>query len=158
MSDGLREPDRSCCSRNKPVSDGVLLCTSNPLAKEIPMNIHRIRNIVPRPGRTKALAALAAVGLALAVAGPASAEPKQTPAPAKKGCEVQLKGPGAGQSIVYPDGHSFSVYAQSDRKTHTYTCNDGKWTETVSLTAGPAAWRNVAISEAGGALQAVRLR
>ena len=116
------------------------------------MNIHAIRNIVPRPGRTKALAALAAVGLTLAVAGPASAEPNKTP-PAKKGCEVQLKGPGAGQSIVYPDGYSFSVYAQSDSKTHTYTCNDGTWKETVSLTAGPAAGRNVAIVRAAGALQ-----
>jgi hypothetical protein len=122
------------------------------------MTIHRIRSSVPRPGRTKALAALAAVGLALAVAGPAFAEPNKTPAPEKKGCEVQLKGPGTGQSIVYPDGYKFSVYAQSDRKTHTYTCNDGKWNETVSLTAGPTTWRNVAILGAGGALQAVQVR
>ena len=113
------------------------------------MNAHGIRSI-------KALAALAAVSLALAVAGPASAEPNKTPE--KKGCEVQLKGPGAGQSIVYADGYSFSVYAQSDRKTHTYTCNDGKWTETVSLTAGAAMWRNVAILGTAGALQAVKLR
>jgi hypothetical protein len=48
---------------------------------------------------------------------------------------VQLKGPGAGQSVVYPDGYSFSVQAQ-DNKTHTYTCNDGTWKETVALTAG----------------------
>jgi hypothetical protein len=85
--------------------------------------------------RPTAMAALAAAGLALVAAGPASAEPKNPPA--KKGCEVQLKGPGAGQSIVYPDGYSFSVYAQSDSKTHTYTCNDGTWKETVSLTAAP---------------------
>jgi hypothetical protein len=121
------------------------------------MNVHGIRSIAPRPGRTKALAAVATVGLALAVAGPAFAEPNQTP-PAKKGCEVQLKGPGAGQSIVYPDGYKFSVYAQSDNKTHTYTCNDGTWKETVSLTAGPAGWRNVAIVAKAGALQAVQLR
>jgi hypothetical protein len=122
------------------------------------MTIDRIRSIVPRPGRTKALAALAAVGLALAVAGPAFAEPNQTPAPAKKGCEVQLKGPGAGQSIVYPDGYKFSVSAQSDNKTHTYTCNDGTWKETVSLTAGPRTWRNVSILGTAGALQAIQLR
>ena len=114
------------------------------------MNAHGIRSI-------KALAALAAVSLALAVAGPAFAEPNTTP-PAKKGCEVKLQGPGAGQSIVYADGYKFSVYAQSDRKTHTYTCNDGKWTETVSLTAGAAMWRNVAILGTAGALQVVQVR
>jgi hypothetical protein len=86
--------------------------------------------------RRGALAALSAVTVALVAAGPAAAESK-TPAapPAKKGCEVQLKGPGAGQSIVYPDGYSFSVQGQ-DSKTHTYTCNDGTWKETVTLTAG----------------------
>jgi hypothetical protein len=122
------------------------------------MNIHGIRTIVPRPGRTKAPAALAALGLALAVAGPAFAEPNKTPTAEKKGCSVQLQGPGAGQSIVYPDGYKFSVSAKNDGKTHTYTCNDGKWTETVSLTAGPATWRNVAIVRTAGALQAVQLR
>jgi hypothetical protein len=86
--------------------------------------------------RGTALAAVVTAGLTMISAGPASAEPKSPPA--KKGCEVQLKGPGAGQSIVYPDGYSFSVYAQSDSKTHTYTCNDGTWKETVSLTAAPA--------------------
>ena len=83
-----------------------------------------------------AVAALAAVALALGAAGSASAETNQTP-PAKKGCEVQLKGPGAGQSIVYPDGYSFSVQGSNDGKTHTYKCNDGKWEETVALTAPP---------------------
>ena len=120
------------------------------------MSTHRIRSFVPRPGRARALGFLAAVGLALAIAGPASAEPNKTP-PAKKGCEVQLKGPGAGQSIVYPDGYKFSVYARSDSKTHTYTCNDGTWSETVSLTAGPATWHNVTILGRAGALQVVRL-
>jgi hypothetical protein len=85
--------------------------------------------------RATAVAAVFSAGLSIVAAGPASAEPKSPPA--KKGCEVQLKGPGAGQSIVYPDGYSFSVYAQSDSKTHTYTCNDGTWKETVSLTAAP---------------------
>ena len=89
-----------------------------------------------RKSRRTALAAVSAVAVALAAAGPASAETKTPTAPAKKGCEVQLKGPGAGQSIVYPDGYSFSVYAQNDGKTHTYTCNDGTWKETVALTAG----------------------
>ena len=80
-------------------------------------------------------AAVSAVVVALAVAGPAAAESKTPVAPAKKGCEVQLKGPGAGQSIVYQHGYSFSVQGQ-DNKTHTYTCDDGSWKETVSLTAG----------------------
>jgi hypothetical protein len=80
-------------------------------------------------------AALVAAGTVLAAAGPASAQPKDTPG--KKGCEVQLKGPGAGQSIVYEDGYSFSVIDGSTGKKHTYTCNDGKWTETVSISRAP---------------------
>ena len=111
------------------------------------MNIHRIRTVVP----------VALAGLALAVAGSAAAAPNQTPPPAKKGCEVQLKGPGAGQSVVYPDGYKFSILAQ-DNKTHTYTCNDGAWKETVTLTAGTTTLRNVAIVQTAGALQAARLR
>jgi hypothetical protein len=99
--------------------------------------------------RAKAITALATASLVLAAAGSASAEPKQS-APAKKGCEVQLKGEGAGQSIVYADGYSFSVYAKSDSKTHTYTCNDGKWSETVSLTASPLHLGGVAAPIATG--------
>jgi hypothetical protein len=122
------------------------------------MNTHSIHSIAPRMNRMKALVALAAVGLALAVAGPGFAEPNTGQAPAKKGCSVQLQGPGAGQSIVYPDGYKFSVTASNDNKTHTYTCNDGKWTETVSLTAGGGRlWRNVAILSTAGTLQAVQL-
>jgi hypothetical protein len=89
------------------------------------------------------LVGLAALGLALATAGPAGAESKTpTAPPAKKGCEIQLKGPGAGQSVVYQHGYSFSILAQ-DNKTHTYTCDDGSWKETVTLTAGP---RSLAVS------------
>jgi hypothetical protein len=58
---------------------------------------------------------------------------------------------------VYPDGYKFSVVAEHDRKTHTYTCNDGKWTETVSLTAGSATLRSLTIL-ATGAVRAVALR
>ena len=78
---------------------------------------------------------LVAAGLALVAAAPASAQPTSPTAPAKKGCEIQLKGPNAGQSVVYPHGYKFSILAQ-DNKTHTYTCNDGEWKETVTLTAG----------------------
>ena len=88
-----------------------------------------------RHTRRTALAVLSAAAVALAAAGPAAAESKEPVAPAKKGCEVQLKGPGAGQSIIYEHGYSFSVVGQ-DNKTHTYTCNDGTWSETVSLTSG----------------------
>src|SRR5688500_10383159 len=88
-----------------------------------------------RHTRRTALAALSAVALAPAAAGPAAAESKRPAAPGNTGCEVQLKGPGAGQSIVYPHDYSFSVQGQ-DNKTHTYTCNDGTWKETVSLTSG----------------------
>jgi|SRR4029453_17362547 hypothetical protein len=113
---------------------------------------HRNRSILPC---TRALGALASVGLALVVAGPAFAEPAKPPA--KKGCSIKFEGPGAGQSIVYPDGYSFSVKA-TDGKTHTYSCRDGKWTETVSLTAGQATLRNVTILGTAGALRRVRPR
>src|SRR5215212_3058095 len=82
-----------------------------------------------------AVAALATAGLTLVLADPAGATGKTPTPPAKNGCEVQLKGPGAGQSIVYPHDYSFSVVGQ-DNKTQTYTCNDGTWKETVTLTAG----------------------
>ena len=88
-----------------------------------------------RHTRRAALAVLSTAAVALAAAGPAAAESKTPIAPAKKGCEVELKGPGAGQSIVYPHNYSFSVQGQ-DNKTHTYTCNDGTWKETVSITTG----------------------
>jgi hypothetical protein len=104
---------------------------------------------------TNFLAALGAVVVALLVAGPAFAEPNNPPA--KKGCTVTLQGPGAGQSIVYPDGYSFSVYASNDHKTHTYTCNDGKWIETVSFTTGSATLRSLTVL-ATGAVRAVALR
>jgi hypothetical protein len=101
----------------------------------------------------KALAAVTAVSIALVTAGPAGAESKDPTPPVKKGCEVQLKGPGAGQSIVYPHGYSFSVSGQ-DNKTHTYTCNDGTWKETVSLTAPPSTVGSVALPiVTGGTLQ-----
>jgi hypothetical protein len=86
--------------------------------------------------KTTILAGIAAAGLALIAAGPAGAQPTSPTPPAKKGCEIQLKGPNAGQSVVYQHGYSFSILAQ-DNKTHTYTCDDGEWKETVKLTAGP---------------------
>jgi hypothetical protein len=86
---------------------------------------------------TRITLALATAGLALAVAGPAFAEPNTGKAPAKKGCSITFNGPGAGQSLEYPDGYKYVVNA-TDGKTHTYTCNDGKWTETVSLKASGA--------------------
>ena len=92
----------------------------------------------------------------LGVAGTASAEPNTGQAPAKKGCSITFNGPGAGQSIEYPDGYKFSVNA-TDKKTHTYTCNDGKWTETVTLTAGTLSWRNYTILSTAGTLQAIQL-
>ena len=91
--------------------------------------------MVLRHTRRATVVALSAAAVALAAAGPAAAESKTPAAPAKKGCEIQLKGPGAGQSVVYQHGYSFSILAQ-DNKTHTYTCNDGEWKETVKLTAG----------------------
>lgn len=84
--------------------------------------------------------ALASTAIALIAAGSAHAEPAKTSTPAKKGCSIKFEGPGAGQSIVYDHGYSMSVKA-TDGKTHTYTCDDGTWKETVSLTAAPVGTR-----------------
>jgi hypothetical protein len=130
-----------------------------PTFKETPMNSHDTHDIVSRARRSKVVAALAAVGLALAVAGSASAAPNTgSQTPAKKGCSIQLQGPGAGQSIVYAHGYKFSVYGENDKKTHTYTCNDGKWEETVTLTAGGTRWGNFRIVGTAGALEAISFR
>ena len=96
--------------------------------------------------------AVAATAIALVVAGSAHATPPKTATPAKKGCSIQFQGPGAGQSIVYPDGYSMSVKGANDGKTHTYTCNDGTWKETVSLTAAPRGGK----APVRGTLQRVR--
>lgn len=108
------------------------------------MNVKRFRT-------AKAITALATVSVVLAAAGPASAAPKPS-APAKKGCEIEFKGEGAGQKLVYEHGYSMSV-SGTDGKTHTYTCNDGKWTETVSLTAPPHVGGLAAPIVTGGTLQ-----
>jgi hypothetical protein len=39
---------------------------------------------------------------------------------------------------------------ENDNKTHTYTCNDGTWNETVSLTAHPGG-----LAAPAGSLQVV---
>jgi hypothetical protein len=91
------------------------------------MNIHGTRIAF--------LAALVAVFVALVVAVPAFAEPNNPPA--KKGCTVTLQGPGAGQSIVYLDGHTFSVYGQNDHKTHTYTCTTASGSRRSASPPGP---------------------
>src|SRR5262245_28577900 len=107
--------------------------------------------------RMKTVVALATVALSLGVAGTASAQPNTGQTPAKKGCSIQFQGPGAGQSLVYPDGYKFVVNA-TDGKTHTYTCNDGTWTDTVSLTASGTSLfsRNLSILSTSRTLQAVQ--
>jgi hypothetical protein len=97
------------------------------------------------------LASVAALAITGSAMSTAQAQPNGD-APAKKGCEVQLKGPGAGQSIVYEHGYSFSIQDKSTGKTHTYKCNDGKWEETVSLKA-PGSTRFGAVNTAVGTVQ-----
>src|SRR5262249_28075048 len=98
------------------------------------------------------LTALAALAFAfvLIAAGPARAEPNtggSGPGPTKA-CGIRFEGPGAGQSLEYPDGSSLSVNG-TDGKKHTYTCNDGKWTETVSIVAQPPRWSGIAVVQTG---------
>lgn len=105
-------------------------------------------------GRVTFLAALGVTSLAFVAATPASAinrsyEPIDAEAPvikrtantddtgSKKGCSVNLQKPDGspGQTVVYEHGYSFSVINGVTGKTHTYTCNNGTWDETVSSTS-----------------------
>ena len=79
---------------------------------------------------------VAAIVVGFVTAGGVQAEPVK-PTSTKKGCTITLQGPGAGQSVVYDDGYSFSVTDKATGKTHTYKCNDGVWTETVSKISAP---------------------
>jgi len=98
------------------------------------------------PVRARLLAALGAASIALIAAAPADAayrsyEPgeggdapiertttAEQPTSTGAGCSVTLS---TGQSIVYPDGYSFSVTNKATGKKHTYTCKNGAWVETV---------------------------
>ena len=101
-------------------------------------------------GKAGLLATLGVTGLALIAASPASAiyrdyeagsdEPvitrtaSQDDGTAKKGCTLAVLGPdGKTQStITYAHGYSFSTVNKATGKTHTFTCNNGTWEETVS--------------------------
>jgi hypothetical protein len=84
-----------------------------------------------------AMTAITAAAFFFVIASVSQAQPNTGGNGAKKGCTIKFEGPGAGQSIEYEDGYSMSVVDRSTGKTHTYTCNDGKWTETVSIVAQP---------------------
>jgi hypothetical protein len=107
-----------------------------------------------RTGRASILAALGVTSLALVAATPASAiyrdyEPSEAEAPVvertantddtsgNEGCTITLQNPDGspGQSVKYAHGYSFSVKNKATGKTHTYTCNNGKWEETVNATS-----------------------
>ena len=102
-------------------------------------------------GKARLVAGLGVMSLALIAASPASAiyrdyeagyeEPppfertaSQDDGNAKKGCTLAVQSPdGKTQStITYAHGYSFSAVNKATGKTHTYTCNDGTWVETVS--------------------------
>jgi hypothetical protein len=85
------------------------------------------------------IAALAATfAVAAVAAAPANATDNTNSTPPKKGCTVNMQNPDGspGQSIKYDHGYSFGVKNRATGKTHTYTCNDGKWDETVAFTPG----------------------
>ncbi len=86
------------------------------------------------------------------------AETNQTPPSTdKKGCEIQLQNQRQKLSITYPHGHTFSVVDSNDHKTHTYTCNDGKWDETISITARPTRPTVAVLGLSHGVLRVTRV-
>ena len=106
-------------------------------------------------GKARLVAGLGVMSLALIAASPASAiyrdyeagyeeatierTASQDDGGAKKGCTLAVLSPdGKTQStITYAHGYSFSTVNKATGKTHTYTCNNGTWEETVS-SVGPA--------------------
>jgi hypothetical protein len=105
-------------------------------------------------GKVTILAALGVTSFALIAASPADAiyrsyEPIESEAPVpervmaqddttgKASCSLTLS---TGQTIVYAHGYSFSVVNKATGKTHTFTCQDGKWVETVNSTAPTRNW------------------
>jgi hypothetical protein len=105
--------------------------------------------------RARVLATLVAAGAVLIAAAPADAiyrdyeggfdddptidrtiEKDDTGTAPKEGCSVNLQNPDGspGPTVKYDHGYSFSVQNKATGKTHTFTCNDGKWEETVNFT------------------------
>jgi hypothetical protein len=81
---------------------------------------------------------------------------------AKKGCTLAVLSPdGKTQStITYAHGYSFSIVNKATGKTHTFTCNNGTWEETVSATSPVTGNRYVADTayvDAAGDLATVNL-
>ena len=81
----------------------------------------------------------------------------------QKGCTVDIKAPdGSTQSsITYPHGYSFKAVNKATGKTHTYTCENGTWKETVSAvspTSGNSWEADSLFVEDSGTLAGVNLR
>jgi hypothetical protein len=108
----------------------------------------------PRRTRNRILVALGVAVLALVAASPASAiyrdydpgdsEPviertatKDDTTTGQASCSLTLS---TGQTIVYDHGYSFSVQNKATGKTHTFTCENGKWVETVSAVVPTRSW------------------
>lgn len=113
---------------------------------------HRSRR--PRRIRNRILVPLGVAVLALIAASPASAiyrsyDPGDSEPPViertaaqddtggKASCSLTLS---TGQTIAYDHGFSFSVLNKATGKTHTFTCNNGKWEETVNSTGPTRTW------------------
>jgi hypothetical protein len=100
--------------------------------------------------RRRGAALLTAAGIALLAAGSAHAQPNTSPT--RKGCTINLQRPDGspGQSVTYADGYSFSVKNAATGRTHTYTCVDGTWVETVSsrAPAGGPRWEATSVTMA----------
>jgi hypothetical protein len=93
--------------------------------------------------RPRALIALGALALALATAGPASAEPKQPTETAKKGCPLTLPD---GSQVVWPHGSPLTIRTKGSNGVtieQSWRCNDGKWEPTKPLHVQPTATVNV---------------
>jgi hypothetical protein len=76
--------------------------------------------------RARALIALGALALALAAAGPASAEPTQPTAP-KKDCDFTWPG---GGTTTFKHGETVWIRTKGSNNVTievAYRCNDGKW-------------------------------
>jgi hypothetical protein len=95
-------------------------------------------SIAPTRRRPKALIALGALALALAAAGPASAEPNQ-PTTTKKDCTFTWPD---GGTATFKHGEKVTIRMKGDNNITVevaYRCNDGKWEPAIPLYVQPTA-------------------
>jgi hypothetical protein len=86
-------------------------------------------SIVPLFSRTRILAAIASIGLAVVVAAPARAEGNNPPGVPANDCPLTING----QTGYYVEGTKLTAVGPRGGSGKTYVCKAGSWNETSPL-------------------------